>query len=231
MRLWVKWFLLESGYCQHGVMPGSWDGGVASTPWIWGRNTLEELQSGMGGHPNSSRLSPTHAEHPRCSSRCFRWTGGVMPGCRWSSSLVQGRSSCGASHGAYKALAFTWELLVLFRVGWRRKNCPLRPLLWGLHVLLLPLAALSPEPRACAQGCQDCRAKVPTAPLPAERHWLHCKHKPGWGWTCCGSASMDVVLETSSCMAALGWKSQVWGRGMDLVVGWDVGNKASLHFQ
>lgn len=44
---------------------------------------------------------------------------------------------------------------------------------------------------------------------------------------------MDVALERWAWVAVLGWKSQVWGCGMDLEMGWDVGNEApaSLHFQ
>lgn len=82
-------------------------------------------------------------------------------------------------------------------------------------------------------GIRIAKQKLPMVPLPTKHHCLHCKHKPGSGWTCRVSASVDAVLERSSCMTALGRKSQAWGRGMDLEMGWDMGKEApaSLHFQ
>lgn len=178
-----------------------------STLGIWGRNTIEELESGMSGHPNSSRLSLTHAEHPRLLIQVLS-VDGRMPGCGRSSSVVQGKSSAVERLVVLtQSPAFAWELLALFRVGWRGKSRRLHPLLQDLRVLLLLSPTPIPEPRAHAGGCQDRRAKALTAPLPAERHCLHCKHKPSLGWTCCGSASIDVALERRSCTAALGWKS------------------------
>lgn len=85
MRPWVKWFLLKSGCSKHRAMEAT------STLGIWGRNTIEELESGMGGHPNSSRLSLMHAEHPGCSSRCFWWTGGCW-GAGGSLLLCKGKA-------------------------------------------------------------------------------------------------------------------------------------------
>jgi len=102
------------------------------------------------------KLSPARAEHPGCSSRCLRWMGWGFRGAGGRLLLCKGKTlpwnilwcSC-------KALAFTWEVLVLFGVSWRRKSCWLDLPLQDVHVLLLPLSALSLEPRVCAQGCQD----------------------------------------------------------------------------
>lgn len=63
-----------------------------STPGIWDRNTIEKLESGMGGHPNGFRLSPTRCKAPRLLVQVLSVDGG-MPECRRLSSLVQGKSS------------------------------------------------------------------------------------------------------------------------------------------
>lgn len=52
-----------------GAVPGSWDGGVALSQDVWGREIIEEHESTTGGHPNGSGLSLMHPEHPGCSSR------------------------------------------------------------------------------------------------------------------------------------------------------------------